>query len=537
MPVASGNRTLERMRKFNTAGVCLVGRHYMIEPESRLPEARGLIDQRGYFVVHAPRQTGKTTTLRALAQALTAEGRYAALHFTCEVGEPFSNDVAAAERVVCKAMINTAVEMLPAELHPPPLQGDEPGLLLSTNLTAWAQACPKPLVLIFDEIDALRGDSLKTVLRQLKAGYGDRPTAFPASVVLCGLRDVRDYKAQSGGDPSRFGSASPFNIKLKSLRMGDFDEAELRLLYGQHTEETGQPFTEEALEHAWALSFGQPWLVNALAREVTQEIRVPLTEPITPEHLDDAKERLIRARETHIDSLADRLKEKPVRRVVEPLIAGRTVGGLVYNDDCSYVRDLGLIAPDKPVRVANPIYREVIVRVLADAAEDNVTADPRSYVLSSGKLDFERLLQEFSEFWIEHGEVLASTMTYHEVAPQLVLMAYLHRIVNSGGHIDREYGVGRGRIDLLVRWPYTGTPDGVRKWQREALELKVWAEGKADPLERGLAQLDGYLEGLSLDSGVLVIFDRRPDARPIASRTRFEQAATPSGRAVKLLRA
>jgi len=525
------------MRKFNTAGVCQAERHYMVPPEPRLPEARGLIDDLGYFVVHAPRQTGKSTTLRALAQALTAEGRYAALLFSCEAGEAAGDDIVMAQQIVLDEMVLRAQVELPPELCPPqPWPQISPGQLLRAGLAAWARACPRPLLLFFDEIDALRGNSLTSVLRQLRAGYNDRPAAFPSSVVLCGLRDVRDYKAQSGGDPTRFGTSSPFNIKVKSLRMGDFDEAELRQLYGQHTEETGQPFTEEALARAWTLTSGQPWLVNALAREVTEEIRVPQPEPITPEHIDQAKEGLIKARETHIDSLVDRLREAPVRRVLEPVIAGRIHEPDVLDDDWLYVRDLGLIKPDLPVRMANPIYREVIVRVLAAGAERSVIADPRSYVLPSGRLDFDRLLQEFSAFWIEHGDVLASKMPYHEVAPQLVLMAYLHRVVNSGGHIDREYGVGRGRIDLLVRWPYTGA-DGVKQWQREALELKVWAAGKPDPLEQGLAQLDGYLELLGLDRGVLVIFDRRPEAPSIASRTRFEQAATPSGRPAKVLRA
>ena len=81
-------------------------------------------------------------------------------------------------------------------------------------------------------------------------------------------------------------------------------------------------------------------------------------------------------------------------------------------------------------------------------------AEPRSFVLPDGRLAFRRLLREFAAFWQEHGEVLAAGLPYHEVAPQLVLMAYLQRVVNGGGMIDREYGVGRGRIDLLVRWPY-----------------------------------------------------------------------------------
>jgi len=224
-------------------------------------------------------------------------------------------------------------------------------------------------VLIFDEIDALTGPSLISVLTQLRAGFPNRPVAFPWSVILCGMRDVRDYKAASGGGPPRIGSSSPFNIKEDSLRLGNFTEAELHELYGQYTAETGQAFTEEALATAWALAQGQPWLTNALSREVVEKLRVPLSEAITHAHIDAAWERLILSRATHLDSLLARLEEERVRRVIEPLLAGELTGGRRFDADFEYVVDLGLVAPGLPVRIANPIYREIIVRVLASQAE------------------------------------------------------------------------------------------------------------------------------------------------------------------------
>lgn len=522
-------------RRFNTAGPCRSDWHYMIPAERRLPEAPGLIEQLGYFMVRAPRQTGKTTALRALAEQLTASDRYAALYFSCEVGEAAGDDFGEAQRAILANLRLGAGHSLPPELQPPPFPEAPDSLLLATALSAWASACPRPLVLFLDEIDALRGQSLISVLRQLRSGFSNRPHAFPASVVLCGLRDVRDYKAASGGAADRLGTASPFNIKLASLRLGDFDAEEVAELYRQHTTDTGQVFTEQAMARAFEMTAGQPWLVNALAREVIEELRVPVGEPITAEHVESAKERLIYARVTHLDSLVARLHEPRIRRVLEPVLAGTLTSGDSYQDDVQYARDLGLLASDKPVRIANPIYREVIARVLAGDAELQVQAEPRSFVLPDGRLDFDRLLREFAAFWREHGEVLTAGLSYHEVAPQLVLMAFLHRVVNGGGYVDREYGVGRGRIDLLVRWPYTEA--GQRRWQRQAMELKVWREGEKDPLSRGLAQLDEYLERLSLDTGVLVIFDRRRDAGDADSRTRFEQAQAPSGRKVTVLRA
>src|SRR5215475_7281437 len=244
-------------RWFNTAGPCLPGYHYMVSPLRRLPQAPGLVEQMGYFVVHAPRQTGKTTAVRTLAQELTAGGRYAALAFTCEHAKVAGDDYGSAERIILQEIGERAEFALPAGLRPPPWPEASEGSLLKAALTAWARACPLPLVLFFDEIDALRGQTLISVLSQLRAGYDERPRAFPASVVLCGLRDVRDYKAASGGDPSRLGTSSPFNIKLESLRIGDFTPDEVAELYAQHTTDTGQAFTDAAVARAAELTAGQ----------------------------------------------------------------------------------------------------------------------------------------------------------------------------------------------------------------------------------------------------------------------------------------
>lgn len=511
----------------------------MIPAEQRLPQAEGLVEQLGYFVVHAPRQTGKTTALRGLTARLNATGRHAAVMISCEEGRSAGDDYVAVQRMLVSQLMQQAEATLPSAQCPSMVEAVVEERLLGVFLARWASSCPLPLALVFDEIDSLRGASLLNVLSQLRAGFAERPGRFPASVVLCGLRDVRDYKAASGGDPSRLGTSSPFNIKLKSLRVGDFSEAEVRSLFEQHTTETGQIVDEPAFDRMMEATAGQPWLVNALGNELIEEMSVPLSEPLTAQLVDDARERLILARATHLDSLVARLDEPRVRRIIEPILAGTFLGGDdPYDDDLQYCRDLGLITQANPIAVANSIYREVIVRVLAGRVESQVLAEPRSFVLPDGRLDFPRVLREFAEFWREHGEILTRSQVWHETAPQLVLMAFLQRVVNGGGFIDREYGIGRGRIDLLVRWPYRDE-QGRRVVQREALELEVWAKGPRDPLDKGLQQLDGYLQRLGLDSGVLVIFDRRPEAGEAGQmdeRTRFEAARTEAGRAVTVLR-
>ncbi len=522
------------MRYFNTSGSCIEGKHYMLPPERRLGECVELIDKEAYFVLHAPRQTGKTTSMKALAQRLTAEGKYAALWFTCEEARAFSENPGEANRTIWSAIQGQAQNMLPGPLRPD-FDFDTD---LRTCLSRWAQRCPRPLVLIFDEIDAIGGTSLLSVLSQLRAGYLSRPSPCPWSVILCGMREVRDYKVASGGQSVRAGSASPFNIKAASIRLGNFTADEVRELYLQHTTDTGQLFTDDAMTKAWTLTEGQPWLVNALAREIIETMKVPVHEAITVDHLEKAKDRLILARATHIDSLLARLREDPVRRILEPIIAGEMPQHDPLDDDQRYVMDLGLIAAEPTVRIANPIYREVILRVLSGAAESWVLEDPRRYVLPNGMLDVKLLFEGFAEFWKQHGELLEPRMAYSEAAAQLVLVGFLHKIVNGGGQVEREIGVGKKRIDMMVQWPYTDE-HGKKQAQRLAVEIKVWRDRdkKGDPLVQGLKQIDEYLARLGLDEGTLVIFDSRSIAEPIDDRTRFESQVTASGRTVTLLRA
>ena len=138
------------------------------------------------------------------------------------------------------------------------------GTALSSALRQWAEADSRPLVLLIDEIDALIGDTLLSVLRQLRSGYDMRLRSFPHSIVLCGVRNVRDYPIHSSSEGEPVAGGIVFNISPASLGLGDFDRGEVEALLGQHTDETGQQFEPAAVERICTQTAGQPWLVNAL---------------------------------------------------------------------------------------------------------------------------------------------------------------------------------------------------------------------------------------------------------------------------------
>ena len=493
------------MRFFNTTGPVRPKEHYSIPPLDRLDldSVLTLIRQQKYFVLHAPRQTGKTSALLALRDLLNSGGDYRCVYANVEIGQAAREDIREAMRAVLDELALRAQLTLGDDFV------DEiwfdiwtqagPNSVLRRVLSQWAQADPRPLVLLIDEIDALVGDSLLSVLRQLRSGYDLRPEAFPQSVILCGVRDVRDYRIHSRSQNEIIAGGSAFNIKATSLRLGDFSRGEVTSLLAQHTAETGQAFNPEALYRVWTQSQGQPWLVNALCDEACSGNKGD--QPISENDIIEAQEQLILRRETHLDQLADKLQEDRVRRVIEPLLSGGDERDFSARD-LEYVRDLGLIAREDPPCIANPIYAEIVPRELNYFAQAGLVQDTAWYVKADGSLDLVKLLAAFQTFFREHSEHWVDRFEYKEAGPQLLLQAFLQRVVNSGGRIEREYGLGRGRTDLLIVWP-----QGDRT-RRFVVECKILHKSLEQTIAEGIEQTADYMDRCAAEAGHLVIFDR-----------------------------
>ena len=536
------------MRRFNTEGPVRPDEHYCIPPLERvdIDKLLGFVRDKRYFVLHAPRQTGKTSALLALRDLVNsgAAGDLHCVYVNIEAAQAMREDVKSAMQTIVGRIASRARASGDGFLYEawPSIFETFGANALEEALTRWAEASAKPLVLLIDEIDALVGDTLVSTLRQVRAGYDARPQRFPQSVALCGVRDVRDYRIRSGSGEVIAGGGA-FNIRAESLRLGDFSQVETQTLLAQHTEETRQPFSQAAVDAVWRQTQGQPWLVNALCERACfrGEASRDRTCEITEHDILNAQERMILARVTHLDQLADKLGENRVRRVVEPLLRGDdedavTVDNIEHARDIEYVRDLGLIAADAPVRIANPIYAEVVPRELAWATQERLVQETAWYVGPDGGLDVEKLLVAFQAFYREHSEHWLGRFDYREAGPQLLLQAFLQRVVNGGGRIEREYGLGRGRTDLLIVWPFPGERDGAGampgRATRFVIECKVLhrRHGLEATVAKGLEQTAAYMDRCAGTAGHLIVFD--PDADKSWDEKLFRRDERFAGRAI-----
>ena len=503
-------------RYFNTAGPIKPDMHYYVPMEERwdFEQVQDLIRQEKYFILHAPRQTGKTSSILSLVDFLNQQGAYEAVYADIEAAQAAREDVDAAMLAITGSIASEH------ELY------HHNGMLssvwrtiydangghgaLQALLTYWSRHADKPVVLILDEVDALIGDTLISLLRQLRSGYKSRPRSFPSSVILCGVRDVRDYRIHSSRTKEIITGGSAFNVKAESLRMENFSPEQLVYLYQQHTEHTGQAWEEGIFDLAWHYTAGQPWLVNALAYELTYNMREyrDRSRLLTVEAFREAKERLILRRDTHLDQLADKLREPRVRRVIAPMLAGNNIEEELPDDDIQYLIDLGLLRRDehRNLVVSNAIYREIIPRQLIFSTEATMNQQqPAWYLRPDGLLDTHKLMRGFQAFFRQHAEHWIERFSYQEAGPQLLLQAYLQRIVNGGGRVEREYGLGRGRTDLFVEY---FAPDGTR--QAIVLELKILHHSLEATLAQGLTQTRAYMDRCGAEEGHLLIFDRDP---------------------------
>ncbi|MDR2301945.1 MAG: AAA-like domain-containing protein [Deltaproteobacteria bacterium] len=503
--------TITPIKVFNTVGPCEPLKHYMVPVLPRQREVIDLIDGEYYFVLHAPRQSGKTTFLKAITNQINSEGIHYAFNCSLEALDNTSDVNQGIDEIISQIQVRLSfsdmekITYLNSKYITPSQATASTKLLyffryLCNNLD-------KQLIIFFDEMDCLLEGPLISFLRQIRLGYNERndtkKTKFPRTIALVGMRDIRDYLVQVRPQAESKGLASPFNVKKESLTLPNFTQEEIKALYHQHTEASGQIFEPEAIVRAWYWSEGQPWLVNALAYEVvTKILNKRYSETITGALIDQGAQALILRRDTHLDSLTERLKEPRVSRIFDVIQSSRDrYPKEVSDDDKRYVLDLGLIKTvDGIYQPANPIYEEVISRAASHKHQDNLPADLTFKWLDGHKLYMTSLLKDFQRYWRINADMIDDPHNFNESIPHILIFAYMQKVVNGGATISREYAFGRMRVDVNVTYKGVSYP----------VEIKIRGLDKfvESRTRDSLKQLRSYMDKCGAKEGWLVVFDR-----------------------------
>jgi hypothetical protein len=536
---------------FNTLGVCNPQEHYMLPAVPRLPGIGSMIDSGDYFIINAPRQSGKTTCLTELTTLINSEGKYYALNCSFSSISDTNEDDMAMSRVIDCIDAGLRSSSVPKLRDLACSFIEEPYMKCTcTKVQAMlfdiCRSLDRKLVVFFDEADCLNEAHLRTFLLQIRSGHDRRfahsQTGFPRSLALVGMSNIRYYLTTVWPEEWAYGIASNFNIVVNSISPANFSMEEIWSLYGQHTVETGQIFEPDAVERAWYWTEGQPWMVNAIADDVVvNQFKNDHSKVITAKEIDVAVRDLILRNDTHLDYLSERLKETRVRRVMERIIVGANIfPDNVSSNDERYAIDLGILRVDSATgeryKPANPVYSELIARTLSRDIRKSLPRDLASRWMDGTGIDMDGLLKDFQIFWRNSSKALTELnvvktfvkdsvnsvleeyrikdvdenlinfkyidKTRYDIVrlskdafAHLAFFAFLQRAMNdSVGIMKIEYGLNNSKLVICVCYKGISYP----------LELKIKG---VKSQENNCSHLSGYIDRCGSKVGWLIVFD------------------------------
>lgn len=524
------------MRTFTTDGPGNTTLHHLLPAAARLAEISTLVDQGRYIVFRAPGRSGKTTALRSLAANLTADGRFAALCCSTKIAASAQNDLLLAQDSLLSAIRIAAEQDLPPALRPPAFAPSTDSTALWAALTEWAKVCPLPIVLFFDDADSLSPSVLESIFQQLEAGFSRRPAFFPWSIGIVAQFDLRIMASTLENESAKSFSTGPFESFWSSRLLPPLSKEEIRALYAQafapSSNRSADHLDSEVIDFIYEASAGHPYFVQAFGREISAIADSSST--WTQTHAIAAFRNLVTRLESPIDNLAARLVEPRVRHVIEPLLQGHAAIANAAENEVQFVRDLGLITAEDPVRIEGALHRAILPRLLSAPIRRIVTVDPQSSFDGDGRLYMESLLQAFASFFAAHASELLAATPYTKIAAELVFLGFLFHIVQPAGWVEVQFGSTRGNIEILVTLPIPHD-DGQPREQREVILLVARRKGDSGVKRKALEALDKAMLRTSSDSGTIVLFDKR-EKRRLGGQSKFREMATVQGKQRRLLR-
>ena len=512
------------MRSFGTTGRVRPEQHYIVPRTQEIADFIRRVEEGRYIVLFAPRQTGKTTFFRLALEALATEDStyfpiqldfqtmrnaapttfYQQLHY--QINRQIKSLFQKRDKVPSEALTQflentTLTDHFSMEAFFENLKS-----FLDNDFRNQRLASTK-VVLLIDEFDGIPQTVISDFLYTLRQIYLSDEQHCPHSVGIVGVKSI----AQLDYDRS----VSPFNIQ-DEFRLPNFTLEQVQELLAQYTDEVGQAFAPEVVESIQKQTAGQPVLVNRFAQILTQELDIPKTQTIAPDHFLQSHTQLLHERNINIQHLTTNIRrDRRFQRILMDIMSYEE--GLLFNLRDPLIDELatyGVIAEDSDgmCQIANPIYLYCIMQTFKPTIngleqeyfhEDNIEGF-QDYLTATGHIDMERLLDNFRDFIARAGfKILQVPDTPQESVGRHLLLTYLDLFARSvGGVLSFEVETGRGKMGLLI----------TRAGRKYIVETKIWRGNVR--YQMGKEQLAAYLKLEGETQGYYVVFDHRRTPEP-----------------------
>jgi hypothetical protein len=502
-------------RMFEDSGTVDPKMSYHVELENvantKGQDIKTLVDLGRYFSIFAPRQSGKTTFFEDFCLGLEKDPAYVALLLSFQTYKNL--DKQRFYQLIQKDLYNQLMNRLNA-VNCRKLDAIR-AYLDSHNLTDHISFSElfeelnriiefKKIVIFIDEFDGIPVSELEnflTTLRELYQKYKKRTDKALYSVGLVGIRNITKLIV---------GGVSPFNI-ADQVKLPPFTLKNVRDLYTQYTEETNQPFTDEAIKKVHEETAGQPWLVNRIGTILTINIKPETTAPITEEDVEKAIGILLYEENSHFDNITEKAKQYK-ETFVDVVFDG--VEYIPGDEEQSLLLTHGLIkAEGKNVHVSNPIYKKRFTRTFFRESGAIVDVSVKGYFRPDGLLNMEAILSDFEEYIIQIGvSAFYQSQKPYEKTGQFLLTAWLYQFVEGRkGELRYEAPSGLGRMDILL----------IYQGHKYIIETKINRSHGDRALNKAIDQLCGkYLLTEQVDEGYVVIFDLKTKVGELCSPQR-----------------
>ena len=502
------------MRRFNTTGICVPEKHYMVDTTHRVAQIKEMVDAGQYFTINRARQFGKTTTLTALAKYLRDEYAVLSLDFQGISSAGFRTEEAFV-RAFSRMLLMRSKGTLPREIEFQlqsyiERQEDKTAFdELFMTLLRWCALSPKPIVMLIDEVDSATNNQVfLDFLAQLRLQYlaREEDIAYKTfqSVILAGVTDVKHLRrkirssAPAGAEAERRFN-SPWNIAADFNVVMSFNADEIAGMLGEYEADHHTDMDVRAVaQEIYDFTSGYPFLVSRICQLIDVN---GLTWAV--EGVSEIVRRLLMEENTLFDSLMGKVQDNDgLSKVLqEILFSGERVSYNAYDVPMSDARMYGLLTNEGgAAKISNRIFETLLYEFYLTSEERKKSAifragsDERETFVVDGRLQMERLLQRYVMVFDDlYGDQDAR---FDEAEGRRRFLLFVRAIINGGGNYYVEAQTrSMERMDLVI--DYGG--------ERFVVELKIWRGSAYN--ERGEKQIAAYLDYFHLKKGYMLSYN------------------------------